>query len=163
MDNLWAPWRMDYITGEAAKKTEGCVFCEITKERNDAKNHIIYRGKSCYVVLNKFPYNNGHAMVIPFDHAADLLALEPEIQNECQLMVNKTIAALHKSLNPQGINIGLNLGTAAGAGISEHIHWHILPRWSGDTNFMPVVAGIKVISEALDETYKKLKKAFLEL
>ena len=163
MENLWAPWRMEYIMGEAAKKTEGCVFCNISKESNDVKNHIIHRAKTCYVVLNKFPYNNGHVMVIPFSHKADLLSLPIEGQNECQLMINKTISALRKSFNPQGINVGLNLGTAAGAGISEHLHWHILPRWSGDTNFMPAVAGIKVISESLDDTYKKLKKTFLEL
>ena len=163
MDNLWAPWRMEYIMGEAGKITDGCVFCAIVKEKNDSKNHIVYRGESCYVVLNKFPYNNGHLMVIPYAHLDDLLLLPDQVQIECQLLINKTIAALRKSFNPQGINVGLNMGTAAGAGIAEHLHYHILPRWSGDTNFMPAIAGVKVISESLDATYKKLKAAFKEL
>ncbi len=145
------------------KKTEGCVFCEIVKEQDDSVNHVVYRGETCYVVLNKYPYNNGHIMVIPYKHVNDLLVLSPEVQSECQLLINKTIAALRKAFNPQGINVGLNLGSAAGAGIAEHMHYHILPRWQGDTNFMPAIAGVKVISESLDATYEKLKEAFKEL
>lgn len=163
MDNLWAPWRMEYIMGEAGKKIEGCVFCDIINGKDDSINHIVYRGDTCYVVLNKFPYNNGHVMVIPYTHTDDLLMLSIEIQTECLLLINKAIVALRKSFNPQGINVGLNLGSAAGAGIAEHLHYHILPRWAGDTNFMPVVAGVKVISESLDDTYKKLVEAFREL
>ena len=163
MENLWAPWRMEYIMREAGNKTDGCVFCNIINENDDSINHIVHRGESCFTVLNKFPYNNGHVMVIPYKHVDDLLLLSPKVQNECQLLINKTIAALRIALNPQGINVGLNLGSAAGAGIAEHMHYHILPRWQGDTNFMPAVAGVKVISESLDETYKKLKEAFENL
>lgn len=163
MNNLWAPWRMKYIKGEEGKISDGCVFCRIVNEKDDRKNYIVFRGETCYVVLNKFPYNNGHVMVIPYNHKNDLLSLSPQIQNECQLLINKTITALRKTLNPQGINVGLNLGSAAGAGIAEHVHYHILPRWTGDTNFMPAIAGVKVISESLDDTYNKLKEAFKEL
>ena len=158
MDQMWAPWRMDYVSGEISK-IEGCVFCEIVKEKDDSKHHIVYRGKHCYVVLNKFPYNNGHVMIIPYMHTEDLLELPLNVQQECQLLINKTIKALKDVFNPQGINLGLNMGSAAGAGIAEHIHYHLLPRWQGDTNFMPVIAGSKVISESLDSTFKKLKEA----
>lgn len=159
MDHIWAPWRMEYVSGETAK-INGCIFCEIVKEKDDSVHHVVYRGKHCYAVLNKFPYNNGHVMVIPYMHAEDLLLVPEEVQAECQGLINKTIKALRRVFNPQGINIGLNMGSAAGAGIAEHIHYHILPRWLGDTNFMPVLAGAKVISESLDSTYKKLKEAY---
>jgi ATP adenylyltransferase len=150
---------MEYVSGETAK-INGCIFCEIVKEKDDSVHHVVYRGKHCYAVLNKFPYNNGHVMVIPYMHAEDLLLVPEEVQAECQGLINKTIKALRRVFNPQGINIGLNMGSAAGAGIAEHIHYHILPRWLGDTNFMPVLAGAKVISESLDSTYKKLKEAY---
>ena len=163
MENMWAPWRMEYLMKEAGSKADGCVFCNIINEEDDSINHVVHRGESCFAVLNKFPYNNGHVMVIPYRHVDDLLLLPSEVQNECQVLINKTIRALRISYNPQGINVGLNLGIAAGAGIAEHMHYHILPRWQGDTNFMPVVAGVKVISESLDETYKKLKEAFKNL
>lgn len=159
MDNLWAPWRMEYITNQP-EKTDKCIFCENPRNKDDHKNHIVYRGKYCYIMLNKYPYNNGHVMILPYKHASDLLDLSEEIQTECQQLINKTIIVLRKVFNPHGINIGLNIGTAAGAGIAEHIHYHILPRWEGDTNFMPVVSGVKVISESLDSTYTKLKEAY---
>lgn len=159
---MWAPWRMEYIESQP-DKTKGCVFCENPKNKDDGESHIVYRGEHCYVMLNKYPYNNGHVMVLPYVHTNDLLNLSEKTQSECQQVINKTIKALRKVFNPQGINIGLNMGSAAGAGIAEHIHYHILPRWEGDTNFMPVVAGVKVISESLDSTYEKLKEAFKEI
>ena len=162
MENLWAPWRMEYITSQHNDKKK-CVFCESPKNKDDKENHIVYRGEHCYVILNRFPYNNGHVMVLPYQHCNDLLNLSDEVYSECQELIKKTIKALRMVFNPQGINVGLNLGSAAGAGIAEHIHYHLLPRWQGDTNFMPVVAGVKVISESLDSTYHKLKEAFKEI
>lgn len=159
MEHMWAPWRMEYVASQYSDKN-GCVFCESPKNKKDKENHIVYRGDHCYVILNKFPYNNGHVMVLPYQHCSDLLELSDEIHSECQELIKKTIKVLRKIFNPQGINIGLNMGSAAGAGIAEHIHYHILPRWEGDTNFMPVVAGVKVISESLDSTYLKLREAF---
>jgi len=161
MDHMWAPWRMEYVASNSNDKSV-CVFCESPKNQNDKENHIVYRGKHCYVILNKFPYNNGHVMVLPYQHLSDLLDLTEETHYECQELIKKTIKALRNVFNPPGINIGLNMGSAAGAGIAEHIHYHILPRWEGDTNFMPVIAGVKVISESLDATYLKLKEAFKE-
>ena len=162
MENLWAPWRLQYISRETIKK-EGCVFCAVIAEQDDPQNHIVFRGKHCYVILNKYPYNNGHVMIVPYRHESDLLELSAEIQNECQQLINKTVKALRLTLKPNAFNIGLNLGKAAGAGIEEHIHYHVLPRWEGDTNFMPVLAGVKVISESLESTYKALSAAFKEL
>jgi ATP adenylyltransferase len=160
MENMWAPWRMEYVS--TGTITEGCVFCNVQKEE-DKKNHIVYRGKYCYVILNKFPYNNGHIMVVPQRHTNDLLDLSDEEQAECNMLINKSILALRKVFNPHAINIGLNMGKAAGAGIEEHIHYHILPRWDGDTNFMPVIAGVKVISESLEATYIKMSKVLKEI
>ena len=159
---MWAPWRMEYITSQPKDSNE-CVFCSSPKIKDDSKNHIVYRAKHCYVMLNKYPYNNGHVMVLPYEHINDILNLSEAVQMECHQVINKTIKALRKVYNPQGINLGMNMGLAAGAGIAEHIHYHILPRWQGDTNFMPVVAGVKVISESLDVTYSKLKQAFKEV
>ena len=162
MENLWAPWRLEYIAGDA-EKIEGCIFCEVVKQNNDKKNHIVYRGKYCYVILNKFPYNNGHIMIVPYHHTGDWLELKDEIQAECYQLINKTIRILRKVFKPNAINLGMNMGKAAGAGIDEHIHYHLLPRWEGDTNFMPVIAGTKVISESLDSAYRKLSAAFAEV
>ena len=162
MEQMWAPWRIQYISGEL-EEPDGCIFCQVTKEKDDSKNHIVHRGKHVYVILNKFPYNNGHVMIVPYKHTNDLLELSDEEQHESQLVLNKAIKAIRKVYNPSAINIGLNMGKAAGAGIEEHIHYHVLPRWDGDTNFMPVVAGVKVISESLDASYEKLKQAFVEI
>ncbi len=161
MENMWAPWRMEYVS-TSGSKTEGCVFCNVVKE-DDKKNHIVYRGKYCYVILNKFPYNNGHMMIVPYSHTGDLLELSEDEQAECHQLINKSILVLREVLNPDAMNLGMNLGKAAGAGIAEHIHYHILPRWDGDTNFMPVLAGTKVISESLDATHIKMSRKFKEI
>ena len=162
MENMWAPWRMQYIMGDT-EKINGCLFCALPSMDQDEKNLIVYRSRHCFVILNKFPYNNGHTMVIPYEHTADLLSLDDAVLADCQLTIKKTIRVLKDVFHPQGINLGMNLGQAAGAGIEEHIHYHLVPRWNGDTNFMPIIGGVKVISEALQETYKKLKTAFLEI
>lgn len=162
MENLWAPWRMEYIAGHD-KKVDGCVFCEAIKNPDDHANHIVFRGKYSFVILNKFPYNNGHIMIIPNQHTNDWLKLPDNVQAECYKMINLSISAIRKVFSPDALNLGMNLGKAAGAGIDEHVHFHILPRWEGDTNFMPVIAGTKVISESLDSAYTKLKQAFSEI
>ncbi|RMH60887.1 MAG: HIT domain-containing protein [Calditrichaeota bacterium] len=158
MEHMWAPWRMAYIAGEE-EKIDGCIFCAFPEKNDDERYLIVYRSQYCFVILNKFPYNNGHVMVVPYRHTHDLLALTPVEQQDCQQTLNKAIRALRTVYNPEGINMGMNMGRAAGAGIEEHIHYHLVPRWNGDTNFMPVVSGTKVISESLRQTWEKMRAA----
>ncbi len=160
MDHLWAPWRMAYILD--AKEDEGCIFCEKPKQQNDQENLIVFRSEHCFVMLNKFPYNNGHMMIVPYIHEADLTKLKEIVLHEIQHVLNLGIVALRKTMDPHGLNIGLNLGQTAGAGIVNHLHYHLVPRWNGDTNFMPVITGTKVISEALSDTWQKLHDVFGE-
>lgn len=155
MKVIWAPWRMKYILSE---KSETCLFCEKAGQKKDKENYILLRGKEAFIILNTFPYNNGHLMVVPHRHLAELEELSQEELSELTSLVMKGVAGLKQALNPDGFNIGLNLGKAAGAGIEGHLHVHIVPRWSGDNNFMPVVADTKVIMESLQDTYRKLLK-----
>ena len=156
MRNLWAPWRMKYI--EQPKKKEGCLFCRVIKEDRDEENHVLVRKERCFIMLNLYPYNNGHLMVSPYAHVASLEKLEMKDRNALFETVANAVANLRKEMNPEGFNIGINIGEVAGAGISDHVHVHIVPRWAGDTNFMPVTGEAKVISQAIEETYKKMKK-----
>ncbi len=152
---LYAPWRMKYIAG--SERTSGCVFCEAPKH-NDREALIVYRGELSYVILNKYPYNSGHVMVVPYRHVPTLEDLRlPELA-EMGLLVKASMKALRKAYNPHGFNIGVNVGEAAGAGIAGHVHIHILPRWRGDTNFTVIFSATKVLPEALEDTYEKLKK-----
>jgi ATP adenylyltransferase len=162
MKRLWAPWRMEYIV-QAQESDEGCIFCDKPKENDDEKNLIVYRSKLCFVMLNKYPYNNGHLMIVPYIHESDLAKVSDEIALEMHHVINKSLVALNNTIKPHGINIGINLGRTAGAGIDDHIHYHIVPRWNGDTNFMPVIAETKVLSEALKKTWKKLSDEFQRL
>ncbi len=162
MNHMWAPWRMAYIAGDE-EKTEGCIFCVFPEQKNDERYLIIHRRQHCYVILNKYPYNNGHVMVVPYRHTHDLLELNAAEQSDCQQAINVVIRALRKVYNPDAINLGMNMGRAAGAGIDEHIHYHIVPRWNGDTNFMPVISGTKVISESLERSWKMLSEAIKEI
>jgi ATP adenylyltransferase len=159
MEKMWAPWRLEYIQN-ADKKDEGCIFCEKPKQQNDKENLIVHRDKHCFVILNKYPYNNGHLMVVPYEHKSDLLDLSDDILLNIQNVLQKVVAALRNTMEPHGFNIGVNMGRPAGAGIADHIHYHIVPRWNGDTNYMPVLANTKVVSEALDQTWEKLQKEF---
>lgn len=159
MEQLWAPWRLAYITGT---KVDGCIFCVFPKQDEDQKNHILYRGKHAFIIMNAFPYSNGHLMVVPYRHTSDLTELSTEENAEMMALLQKACTVLKKAFCPDGFNVGINMGTAAGAGIADHIHMHIVPRWNGDTNFMPVFADIKVIPEALETTYNKLKPLFDE-
>ena len=154
MEHIWAPWRIEYVLRE---KEKGCIFCDKPKEDKDSDNLILYRGESNFVIMNNYPYNPGHLMVAPYRHIADLQGLSAEELYEHFDIVRRSATALREALNPDGFNIGINMGRVAGAGIEGHIHTHIVPRWQGDTNFMPVIAEIKVIAEALAATYAKLK------
>lgn len=159
MDRLWAPWRMQYIQ-DVDKKDDGCVFCKAPLSADDRKSLILYRGKYCFVIMNLFPYNNGHLMIIPYVHTSDIMFLDHETTSEMWKLLCDCKTALVNAFNPEGFNIGMNLGRVAGAGIDTHVHMHIVPRWNGDTNFIPVLSDTKVISQGLNETYDALKVHF---
>jgi ATP adenylyltransferase len=161
MDYLWRD-RMAYITG-AAKPPEGvCVFCEAPRH-DDATVYILHRGRYAYVILNIFPYNTGHVMVNPYTHVDSIEKLDDAILLEVMQLTNLSLAAIRSVSNPQGFNLGANLGKAAGGGIDQHFHLHIVPRWQGDTNFMPIVAQTRVLPENLDDLYERLRPAFDQL
>lgn len=162
MKRLWAPWRMEYIL-EAQESEGGCIFCEKPKENDDEKNLILHRSQRCFVILNKYPYNNGHLMIVPYVHESDFTKISTEIAIDMHLMIRQSILTMQNTIKPHGLNIGINLGRTAGAGIDEHMHYHIVPRWNGDTNFMPVISETKVVSEALHETWEKLSSEFKKL
>ena len=162
MDRIWAPWRMKYISGDAAKETpEGaCVLCLKWQEGRDEENLVLHRGETCFIMLNLFPYTNGHLLVLPARHTSELSDLTRAERLELFDLVDRGTEALAGSMNPHGYNLGMNLGRCAGAGIEDHLHVHVVPRWNGDTNFMSVLGEARVISEGLAETYRKLKHAF---
>lgn len=155
MKRIWAPWRMKYIKRNNTSKCE-CIFCEKSQSDNDKENFIIKRGKTCFALLNIYPYNNGHLMISPYRHIAFLTDLSKEEKYELMDLTSEMTDILSKAMNPQGFNAGLNLGAAAGAGIADHLHMHVVPRWNGDTNFMPAVGETKVMPQSLDETYNLL-------
>ncbi len=157
MERLWAPWRMAYVKKAARKEYKGCIFCEALK-RDDEDALIVYRGKLGFIIMNLYPYNPGHLMVVPNRHVASLEDLGREELLELMLLVNASLRGLREAVSPHGFNIGVNLGQVAGAGIEDHVHIHIVPRWSGDTNFMPVIGNTKVIPQALKETYEAIRK-----
>lgn len=157
---LWTPWRMEYILSDKEdKRAEGCVFCLKLAQGRDVENYVVWRGAHCAVVLNLYPYNNGHLMVIPYAHVPSLEDLPAEVQAEMMTTVSKSLRWLRRAMQPDGFNIGVNIGRAAGAGIESHVHIHVVPRWEGDTNFMPVLAETRVIPEWLDDTYANLRTA----
>lgn len=158
---LWAPWRMAYISRLNGKKGE-CIFCAKPAEpsEKDKENLILYRGKLAFVIMNLYPYNNGHCMVIPYKHTGDFTDLDDYEMLELMQLTKLTINVFKKVFNPEGFNTGFNLGRASGGGIADHIHFHIVPRWNGDTNFITVIGETKVISEHIYDTYDKLKAAF---
>ncbi len=150
---LWAPWRDRFIYHPKAK---GCIFCQKPRSRNDIKNLIVWRGKTVYTMLNLYPYNNGHLMIAPYRHLKSTTLLSKQEMVELFEMANKAVLQLEKKLKPHGFNMGFNVGRAAGAGYDKHIHLHVVPRWNGDTNFMPVLSGNKVISESLKNLRSRL-------
>jgi ATP adenylyltransferase len=161
MKVLWAPWRMEYINAD--NKEEGCIFCPGDDRSQDERRLILYVGEFSIVLMNKFPYINGHLLIAPLRHVNALDALSAEEKFNLIDMVEKSVGALKKAVNPEGFNVGLNLGKIAGAGVEDHIHFHVVPRWSGDTNYMTVFGEVRVISEHIRETYKRLSPFFKEL
>lgn len=157
---LWAPWRMEYILQETEP---GCIFCQKPAEKSDRENLILERGASCFVIMNRFPYNNGHLMVVPFRHLAELQELAPKERLEIMGLTADCLDVLRAAIHPEGFNVGMNLGAVAGAGIDDHLHLHIVPRWKADTNFLPVIGHTKVVSEGLWETYDRLREEFESL
>lgn len=162
MKQLWAPWRIEYILS-SDKKSDECIFCSRLAQSDDAGNLILYRGREAFVIMNRFPYNSGHLMVVPNRHVGNFLALTESENLELMNILQRSVQVLDRVMHPDGYNLGMNLGRVSGAGVADHLHMHVVPRWNGDTNFMPVIADTKVISEALDKTYAKLKEAFDEL
>ena len=157
MKQLWAPWRIEYIL---SKKGPGCIFCELPAEDKDRDNLIIHRAGKNFVIMNRYPYNNGHLMVVPYFHTSSFEGLDTETLSEMMALTRACTDALTAVMRPEGFNIGLNMGAAAGAGIHEHLHMHIVPRWVGDSSFMAVLDDVRVVPEHLKETYDKLKEAF---
>lgn len=160
MKRLFSPWRSAYIASfRGEERSKQCLFCRIANERRDEKNMVVWRGDHCYIVMNLFPYNSGHLMVVPYKHTSNLARLSPDVYVEMMQATVRGMRGLSKVSDPHGFNIGANLGRVAGAGIDKHIHFHVVPRWSGDTNFMPVLADVKLISEDLKRSFSRLKKA----
>ncbi len=157
MKRLWAPWRVQYIR---EPKADGCIFCDKPKENRDAENLILYRGKLNFVILNAYPYNPGHLMVVPYRHLGRIDDLTGEERVEHYEMVSRAVGILRAGCRTENFNIGMNLGRTAGAGIDDHIHTHIVPRWNGDNNFMPVIGDTRVISESLESIYRTLKAMY---
>jgi len=161
VDRLWAPWRMEYI-GKVDHGGE-CILCAKPQQRDDEQNYILHRGQLAFVILNAFPYSNGHLLVAPYRHTGDLLDLADEELMALMAEMRLCARVLTAAMSPQGFNIGINIGRAAGAGIADHLHLHIVPRWSGDTNFMPVIGDTKVLPQALAESYRVLRAALEEI
>jgi ATP adenylyltransferase len=160
VDHLWAPWRGIFIHEPPAP---GCIFCDFPAETGaeaDRRNLILARSAHSFVILNKFPYNNGHLMVIPRRHTADYASLSAEELLDLQQLLQRALGILGAAYGPQGYNLGMNLGRVAGAGIADHLHWHVVPRWGGDSNFMPVISDTKVLIEHLGQSYEKLQPLF---
>ena len=157
---LWAPWRIGYIAGaRKGKKSGGCLFCRLGRSTREVQDFIVARGESCFCVLNRFPYNNGHLLVAPYRHVGDLGSLTEQESVELMRMCDDGIGRLRRVLAPDGYNLGLNLGRAAGAGIPKHLHLHVVPRWIGDTNFMPLLTDTRVISQSLHSAHQLLTRA----
>jgi ATP adenylyltransferase len=156
MKHLWSPWRLEYLT---APKTAGCIFCHAAESDDDRENLVLFRGERAFLILNRYPYNNGHFLVVPYVHFPSLENLDAPTLTEMMLLLNHGLAALRASMYPDGFNIGANLGQVAGAGIEDHVHIHAVPRWSGDTNFMPVVGDMRVVPQTWMQTYDDLKTA----
>ncbi len=155
MEQIWAPWRMVYIGGDHGGD---CVFCGKANSEEDERNLVVLRGEKTFVIMNLYPYNNGHLLIMPYRHVGEIEDLDEEEMMELFKMTQKMVNAL-RTFNPEGFNVGVNIGKAAGAGVPGHIHIHVVPRWCGDTNFMPVFGDVIVMSESLEATYKKIKDA----
>ncbi len=157
MDYLWTPWRYRYVAG-ASKEQAGCIFCDLPAKNNDAVSLIVHRAKKNFIVLNRFPYTTAHSMIVPWAHVADLSACDAETLSEMMQLAQQLQRAIESVYHPEGFNLGMNLGRCAGAGIKDHLHLHVLPRWTGDTSFMTSVAETRLEPEDLATTYEKLRR-----
>jgi ATP adenylyltransferase len=161
MERLWSPWRMEYVRSAGRPENDqGCIFCDKPKASDDAAAYILARSDTAFALLNAYPYNPGHLMVAPFRHTGDLVTLEERELVDSDALILRSIAVLREASAPAGFNLGMNLGRTAGAGVVDHLHWHVVPRWEGDTNFMAVVGETRVLPELLTESYAKLKPLF---
>jgi ATP adenylyltransferase len=158
MDYLFTPWRYAYVAG--ADRVPGCLFCNRLQEKDDARSLIVHRAEHCFVILNAFPYTSGHAMIVPYQHTGELLKLPAPAASEMMALTQKLEGILRELYHPDGINLGMNLGKAAGAGVAGHVHMHVLPRWIADANFMSVIAETRVNPEALEITYERIRGKF---
>ncbi len=159
---LWTPWRLPYLQGEGGARSEECIFCAAAKggPETDAEQYVVARSVHVYAMLNKYPYNNGHTLIIPYAHVPSPEALPPEALLDLSETVNRTLAALRTAYSAEAFNVGANIGGAAGAGIPGHFHVHVVPRWNADTNYMTVIGGTRIIPDTLDSTYRKLRDAW---
>lgn len=157
MDQLWTPWRMKYLENES--HPDQCPFC-LALEQDQAEDFLVHKGNEAFVILNRYPYTTGHVLVLPLEHQEQLSSLPPQTRGELMELVNHALEVLREVYQPEGFNVGLNMGVAAGAGIPKHLHWHVVPRWSGDTNYMTVAGGVRVLPELLEDTQRKLKSAW---
>ena len=155
METLWSPWRMKYIS--RSEKKAGCIFCNAADCADSEENLIVRRTKLAFVILNRYPYNSGHVMVVPFAHQPSLVSLDKATQAEMMELINESLKTIESLYKPQGFNVGANIGSIAGAGVADHVHFHIVPRWAGDTNFMTTVGEARVLPEELSQTYQRLK------
>jgi ATP adenylyltransferase len=159
MDHLWSPWRRAYIEAARDETDDGCILCSVPEREPE---RVLARGELTYVVLNKFPYNPGHMLVVPFRHTGDLESVTPEENAELQAMLQRSVRALREESDPDGFNVGMNLGSVSGAGIPGHLHWHVVPRWNGDTNYMTVVGEVRVLPELLADSARRLGPRFAD-
>jgi ATP adenylyltransferase len=162
VERIWAPWRLEYVKDASKDNQSDCIFCAVIDDgpERDAENLVVSRGERCFVILNKYPYTNGHLMVAPYEHAAQLQALDSETTAEIIALAQRGMAALEQSYSPHGYNVGFNQGRVAGAGVEHHIHMHVVPRWGGDTNFMPVLGDTRVMNQTLEDSFETVRKEF---
>jgi len=158
MKKIFAPWRAAYI--QSVEKTSGCIFCVFPAREDDEDNLILFRGESCFVILNRYPYNSGHLMVVPYRHTAEYGSLNLGEVAEMHRLTSISMDVIKRTMNPEGFNLGINIGKVAGAGVVDHVHMHVVPRWNGDTNFMPVMGDVRVVPQSLEETYRIFKEAW---
>jgi ATP adenylyltransferase len=160
VERLWTPWRRAFVEGSAQQDGSGCFLCAAAVATDDRANLILYRAERVFVILNLYPYNSGHLMVAPYEHHGDLASLDQQVAAELMHITQRSVQALGSAYHPDAFNVGMNLGKVAGAGLPDHLHIHVVPRWNGDTNFMPLVAETKVLPESLDQTYDRLQPYF---
>ncbi len=163
MDRLWRPWRLGYVSNIERTRDEECIFCSKPSEEDELTALILHRGEAAYIIMNLFPYNTGHVMVAPYRHVGAIEELTPSESSEIIELTTLAVRAIKQEMKPQGFNLGMNLGKAAGAGFADHLHMHVVPRWQGDTNFMPVVGQSKVMPETVEDSYRRLSRTIAAL